>query len=531
MSPPAPLPKQPYTAIEYPGPVSQPAAILAYAPQDDINACFNAPPAHPAGLQLRFRGDAPGPPLRGHSVPSQKLLMKIVKRRRKTAATDAEQGVFRAEMVGTVNHTVRFVSMADYQWTPDPKGPTASLIDSLKALDYNAILSYSFPPLAEEYIEPRSDATDQPRFRSKLDLQPLPIFSTRNLPPVYNFKMPPQAVPVDVPHPITGRIRTRYANNTREHGLAPHIIQHDHTLGDVPREPNVIVQGKMSRLNQDLLQKLRQAFEKRPVWVKQSLLAQFSEEEQGEMKREKAYFPSVAYVINTGVYSKCLVKYGYDPRLDIESRKLQHIFFYAHKKTVKNPMNTHPENDEEADRREGWWEEEQARLIAEGKRPPIDPTKANIFDGQYLHKAKADYQLCDITDPFIMRYIDDTSHLSTTCTLKSGWYTFPWISLIKALVRAKYMYMLETGLPAPDAICNTVIEEYGKGKMDGGGEPGRRGANARGGAAAAGRGNSRLMEEQEDSVDSGEGEAEGEGEEDNEDEGDRDEGLDNQDKA
>lgn len=243
----------------------------------------------------------------------------------------------------------------------------------------------------------------------------------------------------------------------------------------------------MSRLNQDLLQKLRQAFEKRPVWVKQSLLAQFSEEEQGEMKRlapvsssfsrelihvcpcccccsrEKVYFPSVAYVINTGVYSKCLVKYGYDPRLDIESRKsvpprlkkkrgkgkkrkkkeiltafrLQHIFFYAHKKTVKNPMNTHPENDEEADRREGWWEEEQARLIAEGKRPPIDPTyvppprahlimltsfansKANIFDGQYLHKAKADYQLCDITDPFIMRYIDDTSHLSTTCTVRS----------------------------------------------------------------------------------------------------------------
>lgn len=117
--------------------------------------------------------------------------------------------------------------------------------------------------------------------------------------------MPPQVVPVEVPHPITGRIRTRYANNTREHGLAPHIIQHDHTLGDVPREPNVIVQGKMSKLNQNLLRKLRlvsqgslgyfqkknltrefhQAFEKRPVWVKQSLLTQFSEEEQGEMKR------------------------------------------------------------------------------------------------------------------------------------------------------------------------------------------------------------------------------------------------------
>lgn len=105
--------------------------------------------------------------------------------------------------------------MADYQWTPDPQGPTASLINSLKALDCtsnrsrmtddifstadifsthhlpvdNAILNYSFPPLAEEYIEPHPDAaTDQqPRFRSKLDLQPLPIFSTRNLPAVYKY--------------------------------------------------------------------------------------------------------------------------------------------------------------------------------------------------------------------------------------------------------------------------------------------------------------------------------------------------------
>lgn len=80
--------------------------------------------------------------------------------------------------------------------------------------------------------------------------------------------MPPQVVPVDVPHPITGRIRTRYANNTREHGLAPHIIQHDHTLGDVPREPNAIVQGKMSRLNQDLLQKLRQVSVVSLKWTK-----------------------------------------------------------------------------------------------------------------------------------------------------------------------------------------------------------------------------------------------------------------------
>lgn len=52
-------------------------------------------------------------------------------------------------------------------------------------------------------------------------------------------------------------------------------------------------------------------------------------------------------------------------------------------------------------------------------------SKANIFDGQYLHKAKADYQLCDISDPFIMRYIDDTKHLSTTCTVRLTPKLFP----------------------------------------------------------------------------------------------------------
>lgn len=89
------------------------------------------------------------------------------------------------------------------------------------------------------------------------------------------------------------------------------------------------------------------------------------------------------------------------------------------------------------------------------------------------------------------------------------------------------MYMLETGLPAPDDICHPVIEEYNKGKMNGGDSSGRR---------AAGRGHNRHTEEEQDDIpDSGEDGAvpEDELEDDNEDEGDRDdeEGVDNQDKA
>lgn len=105
------------------------------------------------------------------------------------------------------------------------------------------------------------------------------------------------------------------------------------------------------------------------------------------------------------------------------------------------------------------------------------------------------------------------------------------------------MYMLETGLPAPDDICHPVIEEYNKGKMNGTADSADSGMGISIRRGAVGHGNNRHAEEEPDDLpDSGEGEGEGEGEDgavpeepedDNEDEGDRDdeEGLDNQDKG
>lgn len=37
-----------------------------------------------------------------------------------------------------------------------------------------------------------------------------------------------------------------------------------------------------------------------------------------------------------------------------------------------------------------------------------------IFDGQELHLDRPDYQLCDITDPLIVKFIEDPANLSET---------------------------------------------------------------------------------------------------------------------
>ncbi|TYJ55383.1 hypothetical protein B9479_003886 [Cryptococcus floricola] len=463
------IPKQAYTSIEYPGPVSHPSSILQYCSQETINECFNAPPAVRASLEVRFRGDEAGPPVRGTRSQRAKLLVKVVRRRKKTSGRGGDKpegGVFKLETMGSIGSTVRFVAMADHHWTPDSEGPTASIIKALKNLDYNAILDYSYTPLDENYVEANPDTSDPDiPFRSRLDLQPPPMFSTRAVPSTFNYKLPTTVVAQQTTHPITGAPRTRYVNTSRKTGYAPQIMQHEHTLGDVPQQPNEQVQQDAAKgLDKALLSRLKELFEQRKVWGREALMSELTERERRLVKNNKAYVPSVAYVITTGVYYKCLVKYGYDPRLDPESRCWQKMAFYAHKQTIKNPI-TRPDDEEEVDRQKGWWDDEQERLIADGARPPLNPWKVHIFDGQVLNRERADYQLCDITDPFISKYIENTDHLSKTCSVKSGWYTFSYFTLLKGLVRAKYMYLWENGQPAPDEVCRPVLEEWEKGRL------------------------------------------------------------------
>ena len=105
------FPKQSYWSIEYPGPVSHPAAILDLIPQEDIDGCFNAPASEQRVMELSFERDSGrGVPIRGTRVGCQKLLVKVVKRRRKRRSEDGDEqdGVFTADVVGPITQTARF---------------------------------------------------------------------------------------------------------------------------------------------------------------------------------------------------------------------------------------------------------------------------------------------------------------------------------------------------------------------------------------------------------------------------------------
>lgn len=108
-----PLPRTTFRSIEYPGPMQRPEQILKHVLQEDIDEVFNAPMSDPRQLELRYRPHLRAAvPVRGNRVASQKVLVKITKRRKKArpgqAGQDGEEGAFTAEVLGNVPQTVRF---------------------------------------------------------------------------------------------------------------------------------------------------------------------------------------------------------------------------------------------------------------------------------------------------------------------------------------------------------------------------------------------------------------------------------------
>ena len=99
------LPKTTFGSVEYPGPVSHHSKLLTVMHQSDIDECFNAPASEQPLVEMAFRQGGGSVPVRGHRVGAAKMLVRIRRRRKRE---EESEGVFTAEVIGTIPHTVRF---------------------------------------------------------------------------------------------------------------------------------------------------------------------------------------------------------------------------------------------------------------------------------------------------------------------------------------------------------------------------------------------------------------------------------------
>ncbi|KAF8974777.1 RNA polymerase III transcription factor IIIC subunit-domain-containing protein [Flammula alnicola] len=485
------LPQVPFYSIEYPGYVqasSVPLAIRNVGGQPKIDRVFKRTTQRTdALLELSLRPDNPfAHPIPGDVVSANNLLLKVVKKKRKSTQqpADGALGEYMAEVVGIVSKTARFRSMVDYQYFPDVDDPIVKLRNAMDMMDADLLCSYaithepscvSSPPPTHTVnmdVDPNLDPqlldisqipdSHTASLSSPKDLRlfPPPLFSRQTIPQGYNFKANTASMISTTVDEETGEERKRMINRMRWKGYGPASIMFSDI--HVPDKPPQAVEDGRSQVSEVILKKLGALFIQRPIWTRMSLFNQFSTAEARDILNSKLLLPLCCYVFQDGPWRDTLVRFSYDPRKDPVSRFYQRLYFRNANHPISRPSVTSRRHDRSTMNEQLRTQEKDM----ERKSVPVvdlalalfDERRRNshIFDGRSLTKETAAFQLCDVTEPMLKSMIEDPDSLRETCNERDGWYTTHAFEQIKTVLRHKFFSLLE-GHPATDEECHALL--------------------------------------------------------------------------
>ncbi|KAF9780292.1 RNA polymerase III transcription factor IIIC subunit-domain-containing protein [Thelephora terrestris] len=452
-------------SVEYPGyvhPTSVPEAVRTLGGHQVLEKAFRKSTKPDAFLELRYRPDNPfAHPIAGEVVQTNSILLKVVKRRRKRmegTLTDEQDagsiGEYTVEPVGLIPGTARFRGLADYQYNPDPEDPVSKLRMAMEDLDVDAIRKFIIPEEKEDYTAPRDpnamsidpemsggppNATVE--MKSTMRTFPPPLFSRISIPQQYNFKANPNSRVVTVVDEATGVEKQRYVNKDRWKGYGPVTAMYSDS--GVPTEPTDVVAQMRNSVNSNIQKALLEKFSQRPIWTRTAILNQFTPAEAREIHNSKIHLPLVAYVFQDGPWRDTFVRFGYDPRKDINARFYQRIYFRNANHSIVRPSVTERRQD--------------VRNSTEGGE---DKKFSHIFDGVRLNTETAAFQLCDIHDGMLKQMIEgeNDEDLREECDATDGWYTSQAIERIKVVLRHKFFQLLQ-GHIATEEECEALLNE------------------------------------------------------------------------
>ncbi|KAK0191277.1 RNA polymerase III transcription factor IIIC subunit-domain-containing protein [Armillaria mellea] len=484
-----PLPSTPFYSVEYPGrvkPTSVPEAIHTLGGQSSLDSAFRHAVSKAESLvELSFRPDNPfSHPIPGEVVASNAILLKVVKRKKKKKPEDPEDGnigEYTTEALGVIPKTIRFRSLADYQYQPDVEDPMSKLRMSMSSMDVEAIRTYRFPeekadhmvpanplPPSSQPVPPPSLTSDtdfemnlDPQLldgsntapasnsdmQSNLRLFPPPIFSRQTIPQVYNFKANTASIVSTTIDEETGEEKKRLINRMRWKGYGPATISFSDTT--VPSNPPQNVEAVRAQVDQRILKMLQDFFDERPVWTRMSLFNQFASGDAREIHNSKVLLPLVCYVFQDGPWRDTLVNFNYDPRKQTDARFFQRLYFRNANHPIARPSVATRRQDRSA----------TSAFLEHGVDKDLERRTSHIFDGRTLTKETAAFQLCDIEDPMLKEMIQDATDLRETCDERDGWYSTHVFERIKAVLRHKFFSLLD-GHIATDEECRNLLATH-----------------------------------------------------------------------
>ncbi|KAJ3217872.1 tau 95 subunit of transcription factor TFIIIC [Dinochytrium kinnereticum] len=411
LAPLLPLPNWNFHVIEYPGLVEDyEEAVRTMGGSRSIEKAFAADVGR---LELRYRYDDPfSHPIFGDVINTSNLLLKITRKRKKGRRSSEghdpkDDFVVKTEIVGVVTKTCRFRSIADFQIIPNPTDPVTILRRHIAEYDIAGMEQFQFP----HDFGGHKDATTFRNF-------PPPAFSRIQWPQNYGYRENPN-VKVNILEKDGQPAKVQLIHQYRKPKFF--FVKLERQDKEVPKGPPDFILKYMDRIPKESLERVKELFEKRPVWTRLALCNYLPPQ---DVKIFKQAIPFVAYGILFGAWKGTWVRYGYDPRADPMARMYQILFMRLVKKPaplrkIRNSLMGEPSKpklDEEPER---------------GTAP-----NSHIFDGTSW-TGLATVQICDITDPEVTVLINSGKGVRKTYDEKNGWYEAEFRLHVKDIIRNK----------------------------------------------------------------------------------------------
>ncbi|GAP92722.1 putative transcription factor tau subunit sfc1 [Rosellinia necatrix] len=306
---------------------------------------------------------------------------------------------YHVEAVGMVRDSHRYRGLADFQFANTNTPFLKNVAEHLLPLNFQKLRGFRL----EEGVSTGLG----------LEVVPPPHFTDKVIGFNYNYEQNPGIIDQGLDDEGETRLVNRQGRNRFSYG---HFIHHD--AFPAPDRPTRM-DGEAQKVPESLMQQLRDAMEKRPVWTRRAIVNQV----RGNYTESvlKVALQLMGYQFRGGPFRDAIVKYGVDPRHDPKYRQYQTLSF----KLAKNLVGS---------TKVPWQTIRRGQVKSYTKND--DPT-SHIWDGESYSTDGKLWQICDITDPFMVDMIANASIRSDCDLSESGWFQRGTWQKIKAAMKAK----------------------------------------------------------------------------------------------
>jgi general transcription factor 3C polypeptide 5 (transcription factor C subunit 1) len=167
---------------------------------------------------------------------------------------------------------------------------------------------------------------------------------------------------------------------------------------------------------------LRAELIKRPLLARRVQAAVTQEESEQVLRRT---WPYTGYMFRTGPFKNLLIRFGVDPRADPKYRIYQGLTFQLPETRIGNKKRYGQPSDEK-------------------------PPKTYDFDGFGAYLDARVWQLCDISDPILSRWIQDAQVNDECEPSVIGWYGTGTLAILRTIIKDKLVRFTQGELPDND---------------------------------------------------------------------------------